>query len=140
MKTKNAVRPTEIQRTVLNVERTELGAGRIEDAITRLSDGSTKGILRVVLLPPLKYLVCGLQLQVVHVSIAGIECDGLLRHSRRNQQTDRTRNPKNAMHPDPAAGCSGKIKQTVPLRIHLAPMRQPDVFRSGRCLEACNAF
>src|SRR5579862_5084804 len=33
MKTKSTVRPREIQRTVLNLERSELGVSRVEDAI-----------------------------------------------------------------------------------------------------------
>jgi len=36
MKTKSTVRPREIQRTVLNLERSELGLSRVEDAIIRL--------------------------------------------------------------------------------------------------------
>jgi len=39
MNTKSAVRPREIQRTVLNLERPELGVSRVEDAIIRLLDG-----------------------------------------------------------------------------------------------------
>jgi hypothetical protein len=39
MKTKRAVRPRDIQRTVLNLERPELGVRRVEDAIIRLLDG-----------------------------------------------------------------------------------------------------
>src|ERR1700733_4367007 len=39
MKTKSTVRPREIQRTVLNLERSELGLNRVEDAIIRLLDG-----------------------------------------------------------------------------------------------------
>jgi hypothetical protein len=39
MKTKSAVRPREIQRAVLNLERLELGASSVEVAIIRLSDG-----------------------------------------------------------------------------------------------------
>jgi hypothetical protein len=37
MKTKSAVRPREIQRTVLDLERTELGAGRVEVGMIRFS-------------------------------------------------------------------------------------------------------
>ena len=39
MKTKSVVTPREIQRTALNLERPALGAGRVKDAIIRLSDG-----------------------------------------------------------------------------------------------------
>src|ERR1700734_3863117 len=39
MKTKSTVRPREIQRTVLNLERSELGLSRVEDAIIRFLDG-----------------------------------------------------------------------------------------------------
>ena len=39
MKTKSAVRPREIQMTVLNLERAELGASSVEVGIIRLSDG-----------------------------------------------------------------------------------------------------
>jgi hypothetical protein len=39
MTTKSAVRPREIQRTVLNVKRPELGVSRVEDAIVLLLDG-----------------------------------------------------------------------------------------------------
>ena len=39
MKTKSAVRPREIQITVLDLERAELGASSVEVGIIRLSDG-----------------------------------------------------------------------------------------------------
>ena len=43
MKTKNAVKPRHIHRTVLNAERPELFVSRVEDAIIRLLDGQMKG-------------------------------------------------------------------------------------------------
>jgi hypothetical protein len=39
MKTKSTVRPSAAQRMVLNLELAELGAGRLEIGIIRLSDG-----------------------------------------------------------------------------------------------------
>jgi len=39
MKTKSAVRPREIQITVLDLERAALGASSVEVGIIRLSDG-----------------------------------------------------------------------------------------------------
>jgi hypothetical protein len=39
MKTKSAVRPREIQTTVLNLERAELGASSVEVGNYSLSDG-----------------------------------------------------------------------------------------------------
>jgi hypothetical protein len=39
MKTKSTVRPSEIQRIVLNLEPAELGASRVEIGIIRISDG-----------------------------------------------------------------------------------------------------
>jgi hypothetical protein len=36
MKTKSVMRPSETQRRVLNLERLELDAGRVEDAMIRL--------------------------------------------------------------------------------------------------------
>ena len=41
MKTKSVVIPRKIQRTVLNLRRLTLGAGRVKDAIIRLSDDYT---------------------------------------------------------------------------------------------------
>ena len=38
MKTKSVVRPSETQRTVLNLEPADLGASRVEVGIIRLSD------------------------------------------------------------------------------------------------------
>jgi hypothetical protein len=44
MKTKSVVRPSEIQRTALNLERPELGASRVEDAmICLLGDRRNEG-------------------------------------------------------------------------------------------------
>jgi hypothetical protein len=39
IKTKSVVRPREIQITVFDLERAELGAGSVEVGIIRLSDG-----------------------------------------------------------------------------------------------------
>jgi hypothetical protein len=52
MKTKSTVRPSEIQSTVLNLERTELGAGSVEVAMIFLLDAAggiwcTGGVQRV---------------------------------------------------------------------------------------------
>jgi hypothetical protein len=41
MKTKRVVRPSEIQRVVLNLEPAELGAGEVELAIIRLRNPQT---------------------------------------------------------------------------------------------------
>ncbi|HUA84244.1 MAG TPA: hypothetical protein VMB85_10330 [Bryobacteraceae bacterium] len=41
MKTKSAVKPSEIQRTVLNLGRPKLGVSTVKDATVRLFSGFT---------------------------------------------------------------------------------------------------
>ena len=40
MNTKSAVRPSRVQRTILNVELPAAGAAKVEDAMIRISDRS----------------------------------------------------------------------------------------------------